>query len=141
MKDLPRGIRNNNAGNIRWGSDWQGLVPETERTDKSFCQFRTAVYGLRAMIKLFFTYKNKYKLNTIEGIINRYAPPNENNTQGYIKRVCNKLDVNPDQPIELTDDVLFWLVKAICGVENGDEYTNYYSREVITKAIYLARNS
>lgn len=55
--NLPRGIRNNNPGNIRWGSDWQGLISEEERTDKSFCQFQDPVYGLRAMVKIIFTYQ------------------------------------------------------------------------------------
>lgn len=135
----PRGIRNNNPGNIRWGSNWQGLVPEVERTDKSFCQFKAPVYGLRAIVKIMFTYKDKYGLETVEGIINRYAPPNENNTQGYINRVCDKLGVKPDEPIELTDEVLVWLIRAICGVENGDQYTNYYSRDLIERAIQMAR--
>ncbi len=46
-----RGIRNNNPhGNIRWGDDWKGLVPEGQRTDKSFCQFKAPEFGIRAMI-------------------------------------------------------------------------------------------
>ena len=136
---LPRGIRNNNPGNIRWGNEWQGLVPNEERTDKSFCQFKKPSYGLRAIVKVMFTYKDKYGLETVEAIINRYAPTNENNTQGYIKRVCEKLGVRADQPIKLTDEVLYWLIRAICGVENGDQYTNYYSRELIEQAIQMAR--
>ncbi len=84
---LPRGIRNNNPGNIRWGSKWKGLVPEPERTDQSFCQFVDPVYGIRAIAKVMFSYRDKHGLNTVESIINRYAPPNENNTQGYIQRV------------------------------------------------------
>ncbi|EDZ9931984.1 structural protein, partial [Salmonella enterica] len=28
MTNSPRGIRNNNPGNIRWGDDWKGLVPK-----------------------------------------------------------------------------------------------------------------
>lgn len=39
MTNSPRGIRNNNPGNIRWGDDWKGLVPKEQRTDKAFCQF------------------------------------------------------------------------------------------------------
>ncbi|EEG5547188.1 structural protein, partial [Salmonella enterica subsp. enterica] len=34
--NTPRGIRNNNPGNIRWGDDWQGLVAKSQRTDKAF---------------------------------------------------------------------------------------------------------
>lgn len=139
---LSRGIRNNNAGNIRWGSNWQGLVPQEKRTDKDFCQFIQPVYGLRAIVKLIFTYRDKYGLNTIESIINRYAPINENNTKGYIQRVCDKLGVGPNEPIELTDKVLALLIRAICGVENnkdGIDYSNYYSSELINRAIAMAR--
>lgn len=141
---LPRGIRNNNAGNIRWGSNWQSLVPQEQRTDKNFCQFVSPVYGLRAMVKVMFTYRDKYGLDTIEGIINKYAPPVENNTQGYINRVCDKLGVKPDQSIRLTDEALTLLIRAICGVENnkdGIDYSNYYSSDLINRAISMARGS
>lgn len=136
---LPRGIRNNNPGNIRWGSNWKGLVAQNKRNDKSFCQFIDAVHGLRAMVKIIFTYQNKYGLNTIESIIHRYASPNENNTQGYINRVCERLGVSPEQTIILSDTVLEELIKAIIGVENGDLYYNYYSADLIKRAISLAR--
>lgn len=136
---VPRGIRNNNAGNIRWGSNWQGLVPNDKRTDKDFCQFKEPVYGLRAIAKLLFTYRDKYGLNTIEAFINRYAPPIENNTQSYIERVCKALNVKPRQHIELNDKVLLELIKAITAVENGNLYYNYYADEVIKRAIRLAR--
>lgn len=56
-----RGIRNNNPGNIRWGDEWKGLVPETQRTDKSFCQFKSAEYGIRAMIIILRNYQRKRK--------------------------------------------------------------------------------
>jgi hypothetical protein len=36
-KFIPRGIRNNNPGNIKKNSvDWNGLVPEDEQTDNTF---------------------------------------------------------------------------------------------------------
>lgn len=136
---LPRGIRNNNPGNIRWGSNWQGLNIPSLRTDKDFCQFASPVYGLRAIVKLIFTYHDKYGLDTIEGIINRYAPPNENNTIGYIVRVSEKLGIHPNEPIELTDKALVLLVRAICGVENGELYANHYPNELIMRAINMAR--
>lgn len=140
--NLSRGIRNNNPGNIRRGSNWQGLVPQSQRNDPDFCQFIQPIYGIRAIVKLIFTYKNKYRLNTVESIINRYAPPNENNTKGYINRVCDKLKVKSNQPIQLTDEVLEALIRAICAVENnknGIDYSNYYSSELISEAIKIAR--
>lgn len=62
----PRGIRNNNPGNIRWGDDWKGLVPKDQRTDKSFCQFTTPEYGIRAMIIILRNYQRKYGLDTVK---------------------------------------------------------------------------
>lgn len=136
---LPRGIRNNNPGNIRWGSEWKGLIVQSKRNDKSFCQFKDAIHGLRAMVKIIFTYQNKYGLKTVESIIHRYAPPNENNTQGYINRVCERLGVLPKQTITLNDTVLEELVKAIIAVENGSLYYNYYTTDLIKRAISLAK--
>lgn len=86
--DKTRGIRNNNPGNIRWGDDWQGLVPQAQRTDKSFCQFIKPEYGIRAMIIILRNYQRKHRLSTISGIINRWAPTNENDTQSYINSVA-----------------------------------------------------
>ena len=36
---LPRGIRNNNPGNIRLGDNWQGM--KESQSDKSFVQFES----------------------------------------------------------------------------------------------------
>ncbi|AZS50069.1 hypothetical protein DM558_04430 [Entomomonas moraniae] len=76
---------------------------------------------------------------TVQSTINCYAPSNKNNTQGYIQRACTKLGVQSDEPIKLTDAVFYRLVKAIYGVENGNDYTNYYPREAIEQSIGLAK--
>ena len=47
---LPRGLRNNNPGNIRITKDkWQGLREKQE--DKSFFQFTEMKWGYRALIR------------------------------------------------------------------------------------------
>lgn len=137
--NLPRGIRNNNPGNIRWGSNWRGLISDTEGTDESFCQFQDPVYGLRAMVKIIFTYQDKYGLNTIESIIHRYAPPNENNTQGYIMRISEAVGALPQQALKLTNELLKELMRAITAVENGQNYYYYYKTDLLEKAIQLAQ--
>lgn len=87
----PRGIRNNNPGNIRWGADWQGLKKDGKLQDPSFCVFKSPVWGIRALAKLLKNYQRLYGLNTPRKIINRYAPPNENQTQAYIQSVAHQL--------------------------------------------------
>ena len=45
----PRGLRNNNPGNLRLSGDrWKGLRPV--QTDKEFFQFTDMRYGYRAML-------------------------------------------------------------------------------------------
>ncbi|WP_191923171.1 structural protein [Pantoea agglomerans] len=134
--DKTRGIRNNNPGNIRWGDDWQGLVPQAQRTDKSFCQFIKPEYGIRAMIIILRNYQRKHRLSTISGIINRWAPTNENDTQSYINSVAKATGVDPDQRIDTSDSRLMMkLLQAIIQHENGDQP---YSFDVFVKAIDLA---
>ena len=43
-------------------------------------------------------------VNTLEGIINRWAPPGDNNdTSAYIKDVAGRLSINPKQTLNLED--------------------------------------
>ncbi len=133
--NMSRGIRNNNPGNIRWGDDWQGLVPESQRTDKSFCQFSSPEYGIRAMIKIIQNYNRKYGINTVSGIISRWAPSNENNTDAYINHVCNGTELTRDQVVDVFNKVFMTeLIKSIITMENGSQP---YSNEVIDKAFSL----
>lgn len=44
-------------------------------------------WGYRAAFINFKSYYTKYKLHTLNTIINRWAPANENNTSAYIQRV------------------------------------------------------
>lgn len=130
-----RGIRNNNPGNIRWGDEWKGLVPEAQRTDKSFCQFKAPEFGIRAMIIILRNYQIKYGLKTITGIIKRWAPPNENDTQAYIRSVAQATGTDADKPIDLTDSrKLFPLLQAIIKHENG---TQPYEYDVFIRALDL----
>lgn len=116
MSRPARGERNNNPGNIRHGSKWQGL--SAQQTDPSFCQFVSPEYGIRAIYKLLQTYQKKYELNTVESIIDRYAPPNENNTTGYINRAAKDIGVSVNEPINVSSKpVAIALATAIVGVE------------------------
>ncbi len=128
-----RGERNNNPGNIRHGSKWQGL--SAQQTDKDFCQFVSPEYGIRAIYKLLQTYQKKYELNTIESIIDRYAPPNENNTTGYINRAAKDIGVSVNEPINVSSKpVAIALATAIVGVELGYQP---YSQKVFEDAWLL----
>lgn len=128
-----RGERNNNPGNIRHGSKWQGL--SAQQTDPSFCQFVSPEYGIRAIYKLLQTYQKIYGLDTVGSIIDRYAPPNENNTTGYINRAAKDIGVSVNEPINVSSKpVAIALATAIVGVELGYQP---YSQKVFEDAWLL----
>lgn len=119
-----RGIRNNNPGNIRKGQKWQGLADN--QTDNDFLVFSRPEYGIRALCRTLRTYQRKYGLRDVRSIINRFAPPVENDTESYIKDVCMKLDVKPDTPIDLDEKgIMVNMLKAIIRHENREQpYTD-----------------
>ncbi|MBO4839675.1 MAG: hypothetical protein J5524_01085 [Bacteroidaceae bacterium] len=94
-----RGIRNNNPLNIRKSGDkWQGL--RTLQEDREFFQFAEMKWGWRAaFVILCRTYYKKYGLKTISDIIYRWAPPKENNTAAYIRRVSDYISIGPDRDL------------------------------------------
>lgn len=116
---LSRGLRNNNPGNIRITKDkWQGL--REKQTDKSFFQFISMPFGYRALIKTLQNYRKKWGCKTIADFIRRWAPENENNTSGYITRVCREMQV-PSTYVPDVDDkeTMCAFAAAISQVENA----------------------
>lgn len=115
---LPRGIRNNNPGNIRHGANWQGLNPKGRDIDSAFCVFTAPIYGIRALAKVLINYKKIHGLNTVRTIVSRYAPPNENQTTAYIQSVAKQLGVYPDTVIDIEErGVLTVFIKAVIRME------------------------
>lgn len=132
---LPRGIRNNNPGNIRHGANWLRLNPNGRNIDSAFCVFTTPVYGIRALAKVLVNYKRIHGLNTVRQIVSRYAPPNENQTTAYIQSVAKQLGVYPDTVIDIEErGVLTVFIKAVIRMENGIQP---YSDELIQQGIEL----
>ena len=119
MNNQPRGLRNNNPGNIRRSNDrWMGLC--ARQTDPQFFQFTAPMWGYRALIKTLQTYRKKYKLQTLAELISRWAPTNENNTSAYIRSVCREMQV-PDSYVPDIEDkgTMCALAAAISRHENG----------------------
>lgn len=117
---LPRGLRNNNPGNIRKNSDvFQG---EKTSSDREFKQFKSMAYGYRAIFKILSNYYRNYKLDTIRKMIGRWAPENENDTEAYIKAVADYSGIPADDPIDINDrEQMIRIVAGMSKVENGRE--------------------
>lgn len=134
----PRGIRNNNPGNIDYSPNvtWFGQLPYDATVEPRFCRFESPECGLRALMKLLRNYQKLHGLNTIKDIISRYAPSGENDTNSYINFVSEKLGVTPAECIS-TDDrkTVFALVDGIVRMENGGQQP--YSDEQLLKAFSM----
>ena len=127
--DNTRGMRNNNPMNVVKSSiNWDG---ETQGDDPRFESFKTPSYGIRAGAKLLVNYQRLYGINTVQGLISRYAPSHENPTDAYIQHVAEAVGVMPDQPINVQAN-LFKLVTAIIEMEIGDQP---FSDRYINKSI------
>ena len=132
-KVTPRGIRNNNPLNIRVGNNWQG--ERKPNTDGAFEQFTTMQYGYRAAFKLLKTYMGKYHCHTIRQIIHKWAPPRENDTNAYVRRVAGISKLNPDTVIAFNNKLaMIDLAYAMTIVENGIAVDN----EIIEQGYDLA---
>lgn len=101
----PAGIRNNNPGAMMPGG--------------KLAQYPDMQTGLAALDGNLANY-GKQGVNTVAGVISKWAPPNENDTQAYIKDVSQRLGIPPNQKIDLTNPLQRQaLSTAIALHENG----------------------
>jgi hypothetical protein len=131
----PRGIRNNNPGNIeRSVIRWQG---ERDGTDTRFAEFETPQDGIRALARNALTYSERHGLDTARAIINRWAPAAENDTRAYVDAVAAELGVGADERINLRDPAtLEKLTAAIIRHENGAQpYPVEFIQEGVARAL------
>lgn len=116
---MSRGLRNNNPGNIRRSRvRYKGEVRPSR--DPDFKEFSTMAYGYRAVFVLLDTYRSRYGLNTIRQMLNRYAPPTENFTEGYVRFVADYSGVMPDEVVDTRSEKdMIPIVAAMSKIENG----------------------
>lgn len=136
--NLPRGIRNNNPGNIEFRptNAWRGQTG----SDGRFARFATPEAGLRALAIDLGT-KSRRGLTTVRSILNTYAPPSDNDTAAYIRSVARELGVDPNARIDLNDPrVRGGLMGAIIQHENGSQpYDNALIGRIAAEAVRGSR--
>lgn len=130
----PRGVRNNNPGNIRISpTPWQGKV---RGSDLEFETFDTPENGIRALAKVLLSYQDRYGIRTVRAAINRWAPPVENDTNAYALAVAGALGVDVDDPLDFhREAILLPMVMAIIRHENGQQP---YSAETLKAGVQSA---
>ncbi|WP_372451310.1 hypothetical protein [Cedecea davisae] len=136
--DGARGIRNNNPGNLEYSkaNPWVGQAGD----DGRFAKFETPEHGIRALGRNLLSYQRQ-GIDTVNDIINRWAPAKDgNNTESYIKAVCDQLGVTADQQIDASNpDTLKALCSAIIHHENGSQpYSDQQLASGVSAAIGLS---
>ena len=87
------GVNQYNVGNLR---------PVGSST--GFQQPSSYEEGIKAMDDNLRIYGTKHNINTLRGVISRYAPPQDkNDTEGYINFVAQRTGLKPDQEIDLSN--------------------------------------
>lgn len=102
---LPAPVRNNNPGALMPGG--------------KLATYGSMEEGIKALDANLARY-GQQGINTIAGAISKWAPPNENDTQAYIKDVANRLGISPTQKINLSNPLVRQAIgTAIAIHENG----------------------
>ncbi|WP_130732356.1 structural protein [Komagataeibacter xylinus] len=118
MSELPRGIRNNNPGNLDFARQ-PGAHLETGVPCPRFAAFPTMADGIRALREQLLHYGQR-GLSTVASIISVYAPPGENPTGAYIHVLCSRMGVQPGTVLDLNDaQTMRQLILGITLMENG----------------------
>ena len=90
--ELPAPLRNNNPGAIM--------------KDGKLATFSSLDEGIKATDNLLKTYGDQ-GINTIAGIISKWAPPSDNNpTPAYIAQVAQTMGVKPDQQLDMSSPLV-----------------------------------
>ena len=130
--NLPRGIRNNNPGNlVKTNINWQGKL---KSTDSRFEQFKDVKHGIRAKLRDILNDINKGK-NTLSLLIHEYAPTTENNTSAYIKFLETHTQLVNVDLRTLNRTQLINLSYFIMIYENGWILQDYITKQDVSDAI------
>lgn len=126
--DGSRNWRNNNPGNIEAGqfADAHGSIGD----DGRFAIYATPEAGMAALVSLLET--GRYQQLTIEGAIERFAPPADNNPNNanYVALIESRTGLPASTDMSsLTPTQLESVARAIDGFEGGHPGTTYTAGE------------
>jgi hypothetical protein len=129
LSGLPQ-VKGNNYGNIR-----------PIGANKGFQSFDTPEAGLAAIDQNLAAYGSKHGINTLGGVISRWSPPNENNTNALIANAAKVTGLDPNQPIDLSDPkIRAMITPAIVKQEHSIDITNPITKPTVLGMQMAAKN-
>jgi hypothetical protein len=136
----PRGIRNNNPGNLIAAPNATG--EDFGNNGYRYVKFGSAHDGISAMARQLMLDAER-GLNDITSLLYKYAgPKGGNDTQAYIDFVSQRTGYAPNQPLNLHDpDVLANVMREMINMENNkiNPYSDEQMRAGINDAIHSNR--
>ncbi|TXH71295.1 MAG: hypothetical protein E6Q83_03575 [Thiothrix sp.] len=152
-EDVTVGILYNNPCAIKKYDDWQGEVAPKDMPSwmrqvanrrSDLLKFVQPEYGMRAAVHLLLMYQQKYSLNTVRKMINRWSPyrgdsadNTKEQTSAYVSHVANRMRIDPDETVAVRDyQVAKAMLTAMIEFENG--WLMPYSDTQIDTALMMA---
>lgn len=133
----PRGIRNNNPGNLNFAGQ-AGATKEGGENGRFavFGSMQEGVAALYRQIQLYF----KRGMNTLSSIVKTYAPAGDNNNvSAYVSALSKATGKGADEPLDPNDmNTISRMMKGIVDHENG---AGYISSSDIMGGIQLGSKS
>lgn len=132
---MSRGIDCNNPFDLEVATDyrWIGEIRPTNDPDGVLCTFDTIEHGLRAGFLDLHNQQVLHGLSTIDTIIQKYAPPSENDTEAYKAAMVKATGTPGNEPVNLSDpSTLALWGKAVIMQEQG---LFPYTDDQITQAV------
>jgi hypothetical protein len=140
MNGAPRGLRNNNPGNIRdFGINWRGRVETDNGPGGPFVVFDTMENGLRALMRNLYSRSNDDGAGntTIAAAITAWAPPSENDTRSYVNFVSVEAGLPSTSILNpRNSDMMAEIARAIVIKENGRNAVNTYAPALLDLPVY-----
>lgn len=121
--NAPRGIRNNNPGNLNYAKQ-SGATKESGPNGR-FAVFNSMTEGVSALYKQIQLYFQR-GTDTISEIVNKYAPASDNNNvMAYINSLVKATGKGAHESLASSDmSTIFSLLKGIISHENGKGYVS-----------------
>jgi hypothetical protein len=95
------GVNDYNLGNIRPAGSSTGFV-----------QSKSLEQGIKDIDENLKAYGEKHGINTLRGVISRWSPPSENDTESLIKAASQKTGLKPDEKIDLSNPVIRHIISG-----------------------------
>ncbi|WP_432467104.1 hypothetical protein [Enterobacter roggenkampii] len=124
-KDTPT----NKSGKTRADRNFNPLNLKTKgnagKDSSGFAKYTDEESGWGAARRQLSLYYTRDKLDTISGIINKWAPPSENDTNSYVDQISKAMGMGANEKLDLSDPAIMAKLSSYMARHEG--YSNWKS--------------